>query len=99
MEKYASVKDGALAVGRHRYSVAVVAETVSLRRSTAILLERFAAEGGKVVIVNRRPSLVDGAAGSAAMLRRCLASAPVVPLSRIVPSVRKAHSPALTLTR
>ena len=86
--KYGAVRDGKLAVGKGRYSVAVVAETLTLRRSTANLLARFAAEGGKILVVNRRPALVEGAKADGALLRSALSTGLLVPTAKVARAIR-----------
>ncbi|MBE6598687.1 MAG: hypothetical protein E7638_04525 [Ruminococcaceae bacterium] len=62
MEKYASVEGGKFRVGKCTYDAVVVPFTYTLDGTTAELLKRYIAEGGKVWIFDKVPECIDGAA-------------------------------------
>jgi hypothetical protein len=98
MAKYGSAADGKLAVGRGAYSVVVLPECLTLRRSTARLLADFAAGGGKVVVLNKRPTLVEGSRDGASVLRRALRGASVVSLKDLAGRLRRLSVIDLSIT-
>ncbi len=61
MEKYASVENGKLRVGRCTYEAVVVPFTYTLDHHTAELLKKYIGEGGKVWLFADAPNCIDGA--------------------------------------
>jgi hypothetical protein len=62
IERWGSVAGGRFAVGRRAYSTVVLAPgTETLYGATAAMLERFTAEGGRVITLVDPPRRVDGA--------------------------------------
>ncbi len=60
MERMASVKDGRITVGQCTYDTIVIPFTYSLDASTAALLKEFMAQGGNVLLFDRKPDYVAG---------------------------------------
>ncbi len=61
MENHGRVAGKALRVGRQRYEVVVVPAGIrNLRSATAVLLEQFTKNGGRVLLLGDPPKLVDG---------------------------------------
>jgi len=98
MAKHAKVDGKRLAVGKGRYSVVVVPQCMTLRYSTARLLADFAAAGGKVIVVNSRPTFVDASRGGTSVLRQALASAPVATVKTLAKAIRKAVPQPIEIT-
>ncbi len=98
LAKYGSVDGAAFKVGQARYGVVVVPECLTLRYETARLLGEFSAAGGKVIVVGRRPALVDGSRSGTAILRKALAVVPVVKLADLVQSVRSVSAAPVEIT-
>jgi len=90
MAKYGKIEGRMLRVAKGSYSAVVVPHCLTLRASTARLLADFAAAGGKVIVAGTRPRLVNAGTGGTAVLRAALASAPVVPTTRLAAAIRKA---------
>lgn len=57
MSRLASVKDGVLSVGAGKYDTVIVPPCLTLRSSTFELLEKFAAQGGKLILMGDMPGL------------------------------------------
>ncbi len=57
---HAKVAKEALKVGRMKYRLVVVPPSITLRRTTIKVLEKFLAAGGQVLFVGRRPDRCDG---------------------------------------
>ncbi|HIE43671.1 MAG TPA: hypothetical protein EYP78_02605 [Candidatus Omnitrophica bacterium] len=60
MEKYASVEDGKLIMGKMSYEFVIITPSVTIRRRTISLLKEFYASGGKIFASEKFPSLVEG---------------------------------------
>ncbi len=56
----ASTKNGIFTLGKMSYNTIVLPYLESLRKTTADLLEKFAKDGGKIVILGKAPTLIDG---------------------------------------
>lgn len=55
-----TVENGRLVVGRMAYRIVVLPAMLTIRDSTLVLLERFAGQGGTVLVSAAYPTLVDG---------------------------------------
>ena len=97
MAKYASVKDGSLAVAEAHYKAVVVPECTTLRDSTARLLADFASAGGTIFVIGSQPALVDGARRGTTILRKALDGAEVVSLAGLPAALRKAGAAPVSL--
>ncbi len=62
----AKTENGIFTLGKMNYDTVVLPYLVSLRSSTVTLLERFATEGGKIVILGKAPTLINGEAADIA---------------------------------
>ncbi|MDP6381550.1 MAG: glycosyl hydrolase, partial [Phycisphaerae bacterium] len=60
LERHAKVSRGKLIVGKRSYRLVVIPDSINIRASTARLLKRFRASGGKIVFAGRVPERVDG---------------------------------------
>ncbi|MBR5308726.1 MAG: hypothetical protein IKU43_08145 [Clostridia bacterium] len=58
---FASTENGIFTLGKMSYRTVVLPYLRTLRSSTLPLLEKFAREGGKIVILGKAPDLLDGA--------------------------------------
>jgi hypothetical protein len=96
LARFGSVKSGIFSVGKCRYKAIVVAETLTLRRSTLSFLDAFARAGGAVFVVNRAPLLVEGVPGRSAV-RHALARAKVVKLRSVANALSAAAKPAVAI--
>jgi len=61
------IENGRCLVGAMAYCVVVVPPMLTIRASTVALLERFAAQGGAVLVAQAEPSLIDGAEHAAGL--------------------------------
>ena len=59
MQKYAEVKDGKLLIGRQKYTTVIMSRSINISAKVFSLLEEFAAEGGRLVLVNS-PEYIEG---------------------------------------
>lgn len=59
MSRLADVSGGVLSVGEGRYDTVIVPPCLTLRSSTFELLERFAAQGGRLILMGDMPELED----------------------------------------
>lgn len=57
--RHGSVSQGKFVVGEKGYSLVIVPPALTLRESTIRLLEEFASQGGKVLFLGKRPSLIE----------------------------------------
>lgn len=62
----AFTENGIFTLGKMNYGTVVLPYLKSLRASTLQLLERFAKDGGKIVVLGKAPTLLDGAASDTA---------------------------------
>jgi hypothetical protein len=60
MSRHGDVKGRQLVVGQAAYKLVVIPECDTLFRSTVELLRRFLDAGGKVLVMRRRPTRIDG---------------------------------------
>lgn len=67
MSEDASVRDGRFIIGQMSYGAVVVPPMLTIRPSTVALLDRFAAEGGKVLVLDSYPEFVEGSEDADAM--------------------------------
>ncbi len=65
LERHGQVTDAGLMVGNMTYSTVIIPTVTTLRRSTFLLLQKFAANGGRIAAVGDLPSLLDGEESSA----------------------------------
>ena len=63
---FAKAENGIFTLGKMNYGTVVLPYLISLRSSTMSLLESFANGGGKIVILGKAPSLIDGEASDIA---------------------------------
>ncbi len=61
MARFGRSAGGRLTVGRASYRAVLVPQCLTLRKTTLLLLEKFAAGGGRVLYVAPAPRLLDGA--------------------------------------
>ncbi len=57
---FAKTENGVFTLGKMSYTTVVLPYLKSLRASTVPLLEKFAKDGGKIVILGKAPTLIDG---------------------------------------
>ena len=69
LEKYGSVKDGRLTVGRCSYSYVVIPDCDTLDSSTVALLKDYLAQGGRLMLAGKTPTRVDGEIADLSFLR------------------------------
>ena len=60
MSEDASVRGGRLAIGQMEYHTVVIPPMLTVRPSTLDLLSRFAAAGGRILVLDSYPQLVEG---------------------------------------
>ena len=60
MERHASIENGQVKVGDATYNLIVLPPTITLRRSTVDLLEKWIESGGNVIICGDIPTMIDG---------------------------------------
>lgn len=60
MAEQGSVENGEIKVGKMRYKTIILPDTITLRSSTAKLLEKFIEEGGSVFAAGSLPTQLDG---------------------------------------
>lgn len=59
MEEYGKVENGRLKVGKASYSTVFVSECQSITENTYRLLKELVEQGGSVIFVGRKPSMID----------------------------------------
>ena len=69
LEKYGAAEGAALRVGACRYRTVVVPEMDSLDHTTAALLRSFCAQGGKLWLAGKAPTMIDGAPADLSFLQ------------------------------
>ena len=60
MARYGSVADGKLIVGACAYETVVIPKTYIIDKTTDVLLREFVAQGGKVLLIDEKPTMVEG---------------------------------------
>ncbi|MFS0726659.1 glycosyl hydrolase [Paenibacillus sp. 1P07SE] len=63
MHKHGAVEQGKLRIGRQTYKTVILPGLLGLDRHTLSLLNAFAEQGGKVLVVGECPTCIDGAPG------------------------------------
>ncbi len=58
--RHGSVDNGRFVIGQEAYHTVIIPDCVTLRASTLALLEKFRAQGGKVFLAGRAPTMVGG---------------------------------------
>lgn len=59
-EMYGGVEDKELVVGECRYEAVIVPDLLTIRSSTVEILNELGSKGGRVIVLDREPKLVDG---------------------------------------
>lgn len=59
-QKYGKISDGSLYCGKKKYKTVLLNGNLTLKESTLSLLNAFLKEGGRVLIVGRRPAYLNG---------------------------------------
>ncbi len=70
MKNHASVKDGAICIGKFEYHTVVIPPIVNLTSNTVKLLDEFAYQGGKIVCQTPCMSLIDGSKAEAEFMKK-----------------------------
>lgn len=60
LEKFVSIENGKLIVGKCAYSVVVFPKTITMGKFCSDLFERFYAEGGKLLFLEDKPTYLEG---------------------------------------
>lgn len=60
IEKYGKVLKGRFIVGNVSYKIVILPSLISIREKTLTLLEDFISSGGKIIIINSFPIMVEG---------------------------------------
>ncbi|WP_438445450.1 glycosyl hydrolase [Gorillibacterium sp. sgz5001074] len=98
MAQYGRAGDGRLHIGRSSYKLVIVPKVITLRETTLHLLQEFIASGGRLLLLDALPKLVEGSS-SPQQLREALTGAKVVPSYRLAESMRDSGlTPRVSMT-
>ncbi|MBR6739612.1 MAG: hypothetical protein IKM04_00885 [Clostridia bacterium] len=68
LEKYGSVENGLLGMGLRKYKYVVVPEMLNITSSTAEILKKYVASGGRIWLEGKAPEYIDGAPADTSFL-------------------------------